>query len=380
MTNRAPATPADAAFQSDVSAFLDRALTPDLQAAGRATTGVHSDLAAARIWHRRLFDQGWIAPAWPRDHGGPGWSLAQRLAFERACAARDAPILSAAGIRSLGPLLIGMGTEDQRRRHLPAILSGAALWCQGFSETGAGSDLARLATRARRQGDHYIVDGAKIWTTDAHHATHMFALTRTAISARPQEGITFLLIDMATPGIEIRPIPMLNGEAEFAEVRFDAVVVPVAERVGAEGEGWSVARRLMRHARSNNTTASVLHRAWRAALRLFAAEGLDGDPAMDHRRATLAVRLVAFEALEARLLAEGRLDGADDVAPSLLKTLGTELHQAITAFALDAVAGWGPDADAARPLSKYLATRAASIYSGTNETHRNLMARAIAPL
>lgn len=361
-------------FLSEVREFLDAELTADLREAGRRTTGVHSDIAACRAWHRRLYKKGWIAPAWPAAYGGTGWSAWQRFLFEQECARADAPILFATGLRSLGPLLIAAGTPEQQRRYLPAILSGEDLWCQGFSEAGAGSDLAALETRAADDGEDYIVTGRKLWTTGAHLANRMFALVRTQRSAKPQEGITFLLIDMNSPGIGVAPILTMDGAHEFNEVVFDGVRVPKTNRVGAENEGWAMAKQLMRFARSNNTNASLLRRGWRALERAMEEANAVCDPGIAGRRASLEIELETFEALELRLLSAGRLDGGDEAASSLMKTAATELHQRITEFILDA-AGPGAMSAGAYASRKYLSTRAASIYSGTNEIHRGVMAR-----
>ena len=252
----------DRTFLAPVRAFLAAALTPDLRAAGRATLGVHSDMAAGREWHRRLFERGWIATAWPVAWGGTGWTARQRFMFDRECALNDAPILFAGGIRSLGPLLIEMGTPEHRARFIPKILSGEDLWCQGFSETGAGSDLVAVTTRAAPAGETYRVTGSKIWTTGAHLANRMFAIVRTAGAERPSRGLTFLLIDMASPGLTVVPIIGLAGDHEFNQVFFDGVEVPMCNRVGAEGEGWGVAKRLMQLARSNNTPAALVRRTY----------------------------------------------------------------------------------------------------------------------
>ena len=357
----------EAGFLAEVGRFLDHALTPDLRAAGMATIGVHSEIHAARTWHKRLFAQGWIAPAWPVAHGGTGWSARQRFLFERALADADAPILSASGIRCLGPLLIEMGTAEQQARYLPDILNGDALWCQGFSETGAGSDLAALSTRAVREGDFYRVNGAKIWTTGAQHSSHMFALVRTDSSGRRQEGLTFLLIDMTLPGISVRPIPMIHGEAECAEVRFDDLLVPLCDRIGDEGAGWQVAKRLMRHARSNNTTSGTLRRAMRRAIQTAEANGSHNPQAL----VPLALRLREVEATEERFLKSGVLDDGDHV-PSMLKLMASELHQDMATAEIEMA---GPFAQMmGHAPQKYFATRAASIYSGTSETHRNMLA------
>jgi acyl-CoA dehydrogenase len=374
-------------FVAEVRCFLAAALTPDLRRAGRDTVGVHSDVPASRIWHRRLYERGWIAPAWPTEYGGAGWSPARRLVFERECAAADAPVLFATGLRTLGPLLIAVGTQWQRRRYLPAILDGRDLWCQGFSEPGAGSDLAALKMRAAREGDHYVVEGSKIWTTGAHHATHMFCLARTAEGAQPQSGITFLLVDMASPGLTVRPIRSIAGEFEFCQVFFDAVRVPIADRVGAENDGWSVAKQLMRIARGNNTTTGVLRRALRRADTIVRTHAEADAGALRQDLASLECRLSAFEALELAILKAPEADRMSDLQASTLKTAATELHQDIAALVFQAA---GPAAAAADGTGtsewltegafaarKYLSTRAASIYSGTSETHRNLMARAL---
>jgi acyl-CoA dehydrogenase len=386
-TAAAPEAFDEAAFVAEVRAFLRLALTEDLREAGRATTGVHADIAACRIWHRRLYERGWIAPAWPRAWGGAGWGPRQRFLFDRECAANDAPILFAGGLRSVGPLLIEMGTPWQRTRYLPAILSGDDLWCQGFSEPGAGSDLAAISTRAERQGDHYVVNGSKIWTTGAHHSNRMFAIVRTQTGERRQQGLTFLLLDMASPGLRVAPILGLAGEHEFNQVFFDDVRVPVAGRVGAENEGWAVAKRLMQLARSNNTPAALVRRVLRRAEHAVAAVDPGEAPWLRRRLAALEIELQAFEQLELAALPSGRPSGADQTTPSMLKLIGSELHQKIAeliveaagpyaAAALGAMGLAGDEVDAgAGAMGKHLSVRAATIYSGTSETQRNVIAR-----
>lgn len=369
-----------AAFAHDVRRFLTESLTADLRKAGRKTIGVHSDINACRVWHQRLYDRGWIAPAWPKAYGGAGWTKWQQLFFESECAANDAPVLFAGGLRNVGPLLIAIGTPQQKARYLPAILDGRDLWCQGFSEPGAGSDLAALRTRAVEDGDSYIVEGSKIWTTGAHFSNRMFCLVRTSSSTRPQAGITFLMIEMPSEGLTVRPIRSLAGDHEFNEVIFDGVRVPMANRVGEENDGWSVAKQLMGYARASNTTSGLLRRALRRAAEVSTdAEGR-------RRLRKLECSLLTFEALEAS--ARGTTPDGDPggARASMLKALATELHQEIATFALDAA---GPSAMASTggelpsewletgglSAAKYFATRAASIYSGTNETHRNLIAK-----
>lgn len=383
----------DEAFLAEVRAFLGGALTPDLRAAGRATLGVHSDLAAGRVWHRRLYERGWIAPAWPKAWGGAGWTTRRRFLFDRECAMNDAPVLFAAGVRSVGPLLIEMGSPQQRARYLPAILSGDDLWCQGFSEPEAGSDLVAVKTRAVIDGDRYLVDGSKIWTTGAHLANRMFALVRTADGARPSRGLTFLLIDMASPGLTVAPILGLAGEHEFNQVFFDSVAVPVENRVGPENEGWAVARRLMQLARSNNTPSALVRRVLRRAAVAMDEAGPVIESGVRRRLAALSIEMEAFEALELRALADGVVDPNDPRGSSVLKMVGSELHQKVAELLMEVLAPHGavsltaldgPDAPVrrepglaagARAMAKHLSVRAATIYSGTSEIQRDIVAR-----
>jgi acyl-CoA dehydrogenase len=375
----------EAAFVAEVRAFLARALTADLREAGRAAIGAHADIDACRTWHRRLHAQGWIAPAWPRAWGGAGWGPRQRFLFDRECALADAPILFAGGIRSVGPLLIEMGTPFQRARYLPAILSGDDLWCQGFSEPGAGSDLAAISTRAVRDGDHYVINGSKIWTTGAHLANRMFAIVRTRDGERRQQGLTFLLLDMATPGITVAPIVNLAGDHEFNQVFFDDVRVPVAGRVGEEDEGWAVAKRLMQLARSNNTPAALVRRVLRRAAQAVRAVDPGEAQGLRTRLAALEIELAAFEQMELASLPSGRPGAADQTTPSMLKLIGSELHQKVAELIAEAAgphcaAAWTEGGLAAEPsgawaMAKHFATRAASIYSGASETQRNVIAR-----
>ena len=292
-------------------------------------------------------------------------------------------------MRSLGPLLIEMGTPRQQARYLPAILSGQDLWCQGFSEPGAGSDLAAIATRAEARGDHYLVNGTKIWTTGAHLANRMFAIVRTADGERRQQGLTFLLIDMDSPGLTVTPILGLAGEHEFNQVFFDDVRVPIANRVGAEHDGWATAKRLMQLARSNNTPAALVRRALRRTM--IALAGVDGDDGASLRRrlAGLEIELEAFEQLELAALPSGRPTAGDQTTSSMLKLVGSELHQKVAELAVEiagpqaaaGLAAVGVDGEAldagARAMAKHLAVRAATVYSGSSETQRNVIARQI---
>lgn len=377
----------DAAFLREVRAFLDEALTPDLRAAGRRTLGGYSDIAAGRAWHARLYARGWAAPAWPTAWGGTGWDARRRFLFDRECARHDAPLLFAGGLRSLGPLLIEQGTEAQRARYLPPILSGADLWCQGFSEPGAGSDLAAVACRAAPTGDGYRLSGTKLWTTGAHLANRMFGLFRTADGDRRQEGLTFLLVDMDSPGVTVRPILDLAGHHEFNQVFFDDTPVAGSGRVGEDGDGWAMARRLMQLARANNTPAALVRRLLRQAEQAAVRIAADGDRDIRRALAGLAIEVEAFEQLELALLPDGRPDARERVAPSMLKLVGSELKQKVLALMVtiagDAASARAPAPDEARlalgadAMARHLAGRAATIYSGSSEVQRDVIARAL---
>lgn len=360
---------ADAAFRRRVNSFLDTALTEELRAAGRVTTGLKSSPEACAVWREKLCERGWFAPSWPVEHGGAGWSTEQRLYFENACAARDAPILQSSGVRTIGPLIIAEGSPEQQARYLPAILSGAHEWCQGFSEPQAGSDLSALTLRAERDGEDFILTGSKLWTSFAQYATHMFLLARCDPQSSGGAGLVFLLVEMDRPGITVKPIRFIDGDCETNEVFFDRVRTPAADRIGDIGAGWKAAKRLMAIARSNNTTTGLLRRALRAAQRGVVAQDCDDDP-LRAKLASLARRIDEFEAFEIHVSA-GRIGVAEGPATSALKLIATELHQAITEAGLESAA----DSDFAQ--AKYFATRAATIYSGTSEVHRNILAQAI---
>ena len=358
-----------AEFRESVDDFLDTYLTPDLQKAGRETTGLKSTQAACSRWRQILLKQGWLAPSWPKRFGGAEWSSEQRLYFEQACAERDAPVIMSSGIRTIGPLIIASGSEAQKDKYLSAILTGDHEWCQGFSEPQAGSDLTALSLSAARDGDDFILNGAKIWTSFAQHATHMFLLARCDPGSRRGHGLVFLLVDLRVPGITVRPIPFIDGDAETNQVFFDNVRISQDDRIGDIGDGWAVAKQLMAIARSNNTTTGVLHRALRMARRGTLEAG-EMDPALRMRFADLEMQIDTFAALEARAGGDGTALHCSSPS-SALKLLSTELHQRLTELGLDA-----------NPLSavatkKYFATRAASIYSGTSEIHRNILARDI---
>ncbi len=382
-------TPEESSFRDEVRAFIAANLAPELRAAGRGATSIFVDPAYSLPWQRILHGRGWAAPGWPRAHGGPGWSGMQRHIFAAECARAGAPPLAPMGLRMIGPILMHYGSDDQKAHYLPRILSGEDYWCQGFSEPGAGSDLAGLALRADSDGDDYVLNGSKIWTTHAHFANRMFCLVRTSREGRPQAGITFLLLDMASPGIAVDPIISLAGEHELNQVFFTDVRVPKANRLGAENDGWSVAKSLLAFERGGGAGPGL--QAYLARLREIAARHAGADAALAQRLARAEIMVEAVNMSEHRLLsalAEGRSPGP---ASSLLKTRSTETMQHLDELAVDivgpAACRW-PDAEpdganAPEPqrdeaqwlTARFLNNRAASIYGGSNEVQRNIMAR-----
>ncbi len=389
------------AFREEVAAFLDTAPTVAIREAGRKLTSVFSPFDEVMEWHRILHGKGWAAPAWPVEYGGTGWSVDQRFVFAEEYARRNLPPLLPNGLKMIGPLLIDLGTEEQKQRHLPGILSGEDFWTQGYSEPNAGSDLASLSCSAVPDGDDYVVNGSKIWTTLAHRANRMFMLVRTSSAGRKQEGITFLLLDrMDSPGLEVRPIVGLDGFPEQCEVFFHDVRVPQANRVGDEGAGWAVAKHLLAHERGVSTQSPSLLRFVEAirdaaSTRTSAYGGrLADDPVFQRDLGELEAEVASLEHLE-KLAISGHPVMADPAFPSINKTAGSELTQRLTAMMarvsglealplqVDAL-GVGSGVEALTDdfdlvaMPYYLNSRAASIYAGTNEVQRDLIARTLA--
>jgi alkylation response protein AidB-like acyl-CoA dehydrogenase len=403
-------SPKDLEFRDEVRAFLDEKLTPDLRQAGRLMTSVYADHEASMAWQAILHERGWAAPAWPAEYGGCDWTLTQHYIFSRESTLAGAPSLSPMGIMMVAHAIIAFGTPEQKDYFLPRILTGEVFFCQGYSEPEAGSDLAALSMAAvidESAGD-LICTGSKIWTTHAMEANWIFALVRTTRGAKRQQGITFVLIDMRTPGIEIRPLVMTSGEEIQTQIFFDAVRVPKSGVVGRIDDGWTVAKYLLEFERGGGAAAPALQVM--AESIAAAAERQPGpaggalieDPAFAAKLADARIRTEVLEILEYRVLAivaEGRNPGA---ASSMLKILSTELSQTITELAMEAagprgrvyqphgtrpggpVADFTPPADgyvsgepwqAVAPL-RYFNDRAGSIYAGSNEIQRNILAKA----
>jgi alkylation response protein AidB-like acyl-CoA dehydrogenase len=393
-------TAEDRAFEKEVRAFLAEKFTPALREAAAKQAGVFAEGHLAREWHRILYEQGWIAPSWPKEYGGPGWTAMQRYIFNRECGLAGTPSLPAMGLALCGPVIMKFGTQAQKDYFLPRMLSGEHYWCQGYSEPGSGSDLASLSTRAERDGDHYVVNGTKIWTTHAHEANWIFLLVRTAREARPQAGISFLLAPMDLPGISVTPIRSMSGEHEVNQVFLDDVRVPVANRVGAENEGWTIAKYLLTFERGGGSAAGRLNAMLAELKELTRRElGDDGRPLWDdlafrERIMMLETEIMAIDWTERRQIASYQAgEITNDALASILKLVVSEATQKLAQLASEAL---GPYAAADQrhalgmmtneavigapyaltPTARYLNTRAATIFGGSSEIQRNIIAKA----
>jgi alkylation response protein AidB-like acyl-CoA dehydrogenase len=388
-------TDEDLAFRDSARAFLDQNLPADLQRKVRKHLRMDKDDYVR--WHRILAKQGWVAPGWPVEFGGPGWSPVQRHLWEEECARAGTPPILPFGVNMVAPVIMAFGSQAQKDHFLPRILSCEDWWCQGYSEPGAGSDLASLKTTAVREGEHYIVNGQKTWTTLAQHADMIFCLVRTDTGVRKQEGISFLLMDMHAPGVTVRPIIMLDEDHEVNEVFFDNVRVPVENLVGQENKGWTYAKYLLGHERTGIAAVGRSKRELGFLKRFAAAQTLDGkpllaDPLFGAKVATLEIELMALEMTVLRVLAqEHKAPGPE---ASVLKVRGTEIQQTLTELMVEAA---GPMAlpfdpaylegetehsvagdDAAAPLAAhYFNVRKTSIYGGSNEIQRNIITQMI---
>jgi len=378
------------AFRDEVRTWIRDNLPHDLRAKTLGYEAFSKD--DLRRWHRILAGKGWIAPAWPREWGGTGWNVVQRYIFEEECGYAGTPPLVPFGLVMCAPVLLEFGTDAQRKRFLPRIYQGDDFWCQGYSEPGSGSDLASLRTRAVRDGDHYVVDGQKTWTTLAHIADWMFCLVRTdGQSEAKQAGISFLLVDMKTPGITVRPLRLMDGGREVNEVFFDAVRVPVEHRVHDEGKGWTVAKFLLGYERMNTARIGTSKRELERLKMLAAREQKGGKPLLDDPRfrdrvSRLEAELLALEITNLRFVDQLRGGHAPGAEVSMLKIVGTEIQQRLTELMMQAV---GPLAQPFAPLDddahfdrfvaalapRYCNYRKTTIYAGSNEIQRNIISK-----
>ncbi len=389
----------DLAFQNEVRAFLKENLTADLKRATDMTTTVFVEKDIAEKWQQKLYEKGWLAYFWPKEYGGTGWNATQRYIFQQECAAAGAPGIIPMGIRYVGPVIFTFGTQEQKDFFLPKILNGEHYWCQGYSEPGAGSDLAGLKMRAVRDGDEYVLNGSKIWTTHAHHADWIFCLVRTDNTGKKQEGITFLLIDLKTPGIKIDPIITMGLDHEVNQVFFDDVRVPVENRVGEENQGWEYAKFLLEFERGGGSSG-YLKAAFRK-LKTVVSSQVSGqlplirDPHFASELAKVEIGVMAQEITELRMmsrLAAGQPPGAES---SIMKSTSVDLGQRMSELMIEALdyyaapmpAGgrplyeindWLPGPDYAPPaIGTYLNKRAQSIFGGSNEVQRDIIAKLV---
>ncbi|MEE2668234.1 MAG: acyl-CoA dehydrogenase family protein [Pseudomonadota bacterium] len=385
------------AFRDEVKKFLKDELTEELREAGKLTASVFSEVEFSSKWHKILYKKGWIGASWPEEYGGTGWDDMQRYIFRSECASAGTPSPTAMGLAMVGPVLMKHGTQKQKDFYLPRILSGEDFWCQGYSEPGSGSDLASLQCKAVRDGDHYLVNGTKIWTTHAQYANRIFCLVRTDNSGKPQQGITFLLIDMDTPGIEIKPIITLAGDHEVNQTFFDDVKVPVENVVGEENDGWTVAKYLLEFERGGGYAASLQDQA-RKIKSIASKERSDsGESLLEDKNFSRALNEVEIE-VQAVLMTEHRImsdiaeRGHPGPASSILKSRGSELKQTLDELAVSAMGYYTlPLQNEARKLGsnfevigpdygvtiypQYLNNRATTIYGGSNEVQKNIMAK-----
>ena len=388
-------TAEEKAFRDEVRAFLRDHLPRDI--AARVDAGGHLTKEDCGRWHRILHQQGWVAPNWPKEHGGTGWTPTQRWIFEEECAAHDAPRTSPFGLAMVGPVIYTFGNEAQKQLYLPRILAAEDWWCQGYSEPGSGSDLASLKTSAVRDGDRYIVNGHKIWTTEAHWANLMFCLVRTDPKAKPQQGISFVLIDMNQPGVTVKPIVTIDEGHNINEVFLDNVVVPVENLVGEEGKGWTYAKFLLGNERVGiaaiGHSKRRLNRLKQIARRAPAGlHPLVEDADFRRRLTDIEIELMALEVTSLRVLSDEQSGRGVGPEASLLKIRGAEITQWINELAVVALGHYamayeppvpgsnqpplGPE-NGSGLIAEHLYLRATTIYGGSNEIQRNVIAKAV---
>ena len=385
-------TPEQQAFRADIRSWVAANLPQDI--AYKVHNGLRQTRDDMQRWAKILGAKGWLGYGWPKEFGGPGWDAIERHLFEEECALAGAPRIVPFGPVMVAPVIMAFGSPEQQQRFLPGIASGDVWWSQGYSEPGSGSDLASVKTRAIRDGDKYIVNGQKTWTTLGQYGEWIFCLVRTSTDGKPQTGISFLLIDMKSKGVTVRPIVLMDGEAEVNEVFFDDVEVPVANLVGEENKGWTYAKYLLAHERTNIADVNRAKRELERLKRISKAEGLWDDPRFRDQIALLEVDIVALEMMVLRVLsAQAGGKKALDIA-GLLKIKGSEIQQRYTEllmlaggpFSLPFIseameAGWQGEfvgaAHCAPLAANYLNTRKTTIYGGSNEVQRNIVAQTV---
>jgi len=397
-------TDEEQAFRDEVRVFLRDRLSPEIR--DKVLDGYELGREEHVLWQRRLHERGWGGMGWPVQFGGPGWNSVQQYIFEEESALAGAPRLIPFGTKMVAPVIMAFGSAAQQQRFLPKISAGEEWWCQGYSEPGAGSDLASLKTRAVRDGDYYLVNGQKTWNTLGHYADWIFCLVRTEPLAKQQSGITFLLIDMKSPGITVRPIKLLDGAHEVNEVWLEDVRVPVENRIGEENRGWTYAKFLLGHERTNIAGIGIAKRELARLKRIAARESQHGrplteDPLFAAQIAQIEIDLWALEITNLRVLSGERRSPAAGTEASILKIKGTEIHQSISELMMRAVgpyalplrreameAGWQFDPAREPPGPRYASILAASyfnqrklsIFGGSNEIQKNIISKMIVGL
>lgn len=392
--------PDDAVFRDEVREFLRFNLPDRLKVGTALTPSVFVEPDIGLEWSAILNAKGWLGYNWPVEHGGTGWSPIKRYIFEKECALAGAPSLPVMGLKLVAPVIWAFGTEQQKTYYLPRVLSGADYWCQGFSEPGSGSDLASLQCKAVRDGDSYVVNGTKLWTTHAHHANRIFCLVRTDNTGRKQAGISFLLIDMNQPGITVRPIKSMAGDHEVNQVFFEDVRVPVDNLVGEEGQGWQIAKFLLENERGGSCHAPRLSSDLDQIVLLSRSQSdgrggkLIDDRQWQQRIAAKRLAVDALEMIELKFLADLAKGTKPSSQASLAKMLASSLRQEIDLLAMDLHDFAGLQLDPARPFygadapapvgsseaqvsaARYLNSRAWTVFGGTNEIQANILAGA----
>jgi alkylation response protein AidB-like acyl-CoA dehydrogenase len=373
-------SPDEASFRTEVRAWLEANLPPGLR--GRTNRPPPAELMP---WYHTLSRKGWIAPHWPKQHGGMGATLNEQIILTEELARVGAPQLPTQGLNHIGPILFEFGTEAQKVKHLPPIIAGTVIWAQGYSEPGAGSDLASLTTRATLESDHFVVHGQKIWTTWAHHSDWMFALVRTDPLAQPRHaGISFLLLDLHSPGITIRPIRTIAGDDEFSEVFFDNVVVPAENLVGKPNDGWRIANVLLGHERLATANPQYALIALDRIKTMARTSGVMADPAFQDRLAAASINVTALSALFSHAVELTNLERSPGPEASMIKIFGSELLQSLNDLLIEAA---GSQASLEKPITTdfgtvdvstpFLQVRRATIYGGSSEIQRNIIARRV---
>ena len=401
MTNEDALEPEDAAFRDEVRAFLDEKFDPELRAQTARQAGVFAEDSVARRWHAALAERGWSAPFWPKEYGGMGWTARQREIYGIECARVGTPSLPSMGIGLCGPVIMRYGTEEQKAYFLPRMLSGEHIWCQGYSEPQAGSDLSSLQTRAVRDGDDYVVNGTKIWTTNAHNADWIFMLVRTATTGRQQAGISFLVSPMNAPGITVRPILSTSGEHELNQVFFDNVRVPVANRMGAENDGWSVAKYLLEFERGGGSLGVGLRVGLDKVKAMARQESSDDGGSLlsdvDFRRKTalMEIDMICADWTDLHLSSSAAVgQSVGGTAASIKKLLASRRSQDIAELAVEMLGNYAM-ADQRRAMGAYpqehpigpdygvtvtarhINNRASTVFGGASEVQYNILAKLI---